>query len=99
MKVDLWILGRDDFAASSFSRRKTKRVFETPMNFIAPEDLIIQKLLWYKDARSDRHLEDAYTVFYGQKNQLNEKYVNTWAKNLGVTEYLDRIKTMFNPQR
>lgn len=98
MKVDLWLFGNDSFSASSFSRRKSKRVFETPMNFIAPEDLIIQKLLWYKDAKSDRHLADAYSVYYGQKNRLNEKYLNTWAKKLGVTENLDRIKTMPNPQ-
>lgn len=99
MKIDLWIRGRDDFDVSSFCRRKTKRVFETPMQFIAPEDLIIQKLRWYRDAKSDRHLEDAYTVYYGQKKRLNEKYIHTWTKNLGLTEHLNRIKTMSNPQR
>lgn len=59
LKVDFWLSGEDDFDRSRFKRKITKTVLGETVYFTSPEDLILIKLIWYKESGLARHLEDA----------------------------------------
>jgi hypothetical protein len=50
---------------------------------VAPEDLILSKLEWAKDSRSEVQLNDVRNLLKDVK-RLNRSYLTRWAKALGV---------------
>ena len=79
LKIDFWILKNDEFDRSRMARRIKKKIAGISIYLSSPEDLILIKLLWYKEGRSTRQLEDIESVLRIQKN-LNWKYLRKWAK-------------------
>ena len=88
IKVDFWILQKSPFDVSRLQRRVAKKILNSNVYFISPEDLIISKLLWYKKSRSSRHLEDIESIFTISGSLLDMSYVKKWAKNLGIEKFL-----------
>ncbi|MBI2017672.1 nucleotidyl transferase AbiEii/AbiGii toxin family protein [Candidatus Daviesbacteria bacterium] len=89
IKVDFWILKKDEFDKSKFKRRIAKKVLNQNIYFISPEDLILVKLLWFKESRSFRHLEDILSILQMLGKKVNFGYLREWAKKqntLGVLE-------------
>jgi hypothetical protein len=54
--------------------------------FIAPEDLILKKMDFYRDGGSDKHLRDIGSIVKTSGDQLDFAYVNEWATRLGLAE-------------
>ncbi len=89
IKVDFWILKDDAFNRSRFQRRVDKKVLNQNVYFISAEDLILAKLLWFKESQSYRHLEDIRSILEMQKKKIDFDYLRNWAKThktLGVLE-------------
>lgn len=94
-KVDIFILKDDLYATEEFSRCRPETVLETGeiMQVAAPEDIILTKLLWYKDGGcvADRHYQDAKGVLLVQDKLLDHNYLIHWAKMLGVDDWLEKL--------
>jgi len=90
LKVDFWIMKEDPIAKSQYSRRKIKIVNKSKVNFISPEDLIINKLIWYKETMSNRHLEDIKSIISISK--IDKNYIQKMAKLLNLEDILREIK-------
>ena len=58
----------------------------------SPEDVVLSKLLWYKRAQSDRHLNDARGVWEIQQDTLEQSYLDRWATRLGLEVELEQVK-------
>ncbi len=89
LKVDFWILQDSDFDRSRLKRAVTRKIFGQNIRFSSAEDLILKKLLWFKESRSTRQLEDIHSVMAIIKNQLDFNYLRKWAKKqntLGILE-------------
>ncbi|MEK7616429.1 MAG: nucleotidyltransferase [Patescibacteria group bacterium] len=89
MKVDFWILQDSDFDKSRLKRAVEREIFGQKVTFSSPEDLILKKLLWFKESKSTRQLEDIYSVIAIIKDKLDYNYLRKWAKKqntLGVLE-------------
>lgn len=91
LKIDFWILKEDIFSKAQLKRRKKAKFLGQPIYFISPEDLILIKVKWYKDSKSDRHFFDALSIYQAQK-RLNKRYLERWAEIHGTSKILDRIK-------
>ncbi len=65
----------------------------TRISLIAPEDLILTKLLWCKELRSERHMQDCIGIWQVQKGKLDEVYLRRRAGELFVTQLFDEIIT------
>jgi hypothetical protein len=50
---------------------------------VAPEDLILSKLEWAKDSRSERQLEDVRNLLLSVPD-LDKDYLARWAARLSV---------------
>lgn len=88
LKVDFWIV-KDAFNKQEIQRAIPKNFEEYDIRFISPEDLILSKLLWYKESESTRQLEDIKSVLAISK--VNLKYIKNWAAKQDTLEVLEKL--------
>ena len=86
LKVDFWVI-KNDFNKQEIKRAVIRKIENQKINFISPEDLILNKLLWHKESSSTRQLEDIQSVLAISKVDL--KYIRNWAMRQGTIEILD----------
>jgi hypothetical protein len=91
-KVDFWPRKGGAFDLMGFSRRR--RVdFGVREAFISTaEDLILRKLLWFKDSGSEKHWTDALNVCIAQASNLDKGYIDKWATDLGIADQWLRLR-------
>lgn len=89
LKVDFWVVKDNKATEVEYNQRIAKKIDSQRIYFISPEDLVLNKLLWYKQTDSDRHLEDIEGVL--EKSKLDLKYLKKWAKYKGVLRILNKI--------
>jgi hypothetical protein len=86
-KVDIIVRRRTDFAEHEFSRRQRLPFTEQFEASVAtPEDVIISKLLFYTQGRSDKHLTDIAGVLRVSAGQIDEQYIESWVERLGLQD-------------
>ncbi len=83
LRIDL-LLPADENVRHALTRRCLKRWHRRRLWFVAPEDLILQKL---KVGRP-RDFEDALSILELQKGWLDEAYLHQWGRKLGIVEEL-----------
>ncbi len=93
LKIDFWILKREPYDAERFRRRRQQMVFGHAVWMPSPEDVILSKLLWYKEAQTDKHLNDARGVWDMQKESLDRDYLRAWAMRLSILTFLEQLET------
>ncbi|MFY9493069.1 MAG: nucleotidyl transferase AbiEii/AbiGii toxin family protein [Minisyncoccia bacterium] len=91
VKVDFWIMKKTPTGRPEFGRRVPKKIDGQKVYFVSPEDLILSKLLWYRESKSSRHLEDVESVFKISGKRLDKKYLKLWAKKLDVMDVLAKL--------
>lgn len=84
------------FDRQAFLRRFQKTVSEDASQqlfFATPEDIILNKLEWYKTAGgvSDRQWNDVLGVLKVQGAQLDMAYLRRWAKELSISNLLKKV--------
>lgn len=94
-KVDIFILPEHPFDLQALARRVQKKVSEDISQepfFSTPEDVILNKLKWYKDGGgvSDRQWNDILGVLKVQGKDLDMPYLSEWAEKLNLSALLAR---------
>lgn len=92
VKIDFWVTEANKFKHEFARRRKTKFDSQS-IAIVSAEDLILTKLLWCKEIRSERHLSDCAGIWDVQKGRLDETYLRRRARELSITKLLDEIST------
>jgi hypothetical protein len=86
-KIDFMIAGQSDWSANQLSRRKKVHVFDGPdISVAAPEDVIIGKLIYYKDGGSDKHLRDIAGILELSASLVDRDYIASTAAKLNVLD-------------
>jgi hypothetical protein len=94
-KVDIFPLKNHPFDRQAFQRRLRKAISEDTSQqlfFATPEDIVLHKLAWYKAGVevSDRQWNDVQGVLKVQGDQLDMAYLNHWAKELSISQLLEK---------
>lgn len=89
VKADFIIKGKDELSQLELDRAIVKDAWGQKICFISPEDLILIKLLWYKNSGSTRHLEDAESIL--KITQIDLEYVKEWAKKQKTIDVLGKL--------
>ena len=84
IKVDFVVRKDTPYRRKEFSRRKKISVDGQDVYVVAPEDLILSKLEWAKESKSEVQLRDVQNLLQSVK-RLNRRYLARWAKQLRVT--------------
>lgn len=83
IKVHMVVRKESAYRREEFSRRRLASVEGHSFQIVAPEDLILSKLEWAKDSRSEVQLSDARNLVAGVPD-LDRDYLRLWADRLGV---------------
>ena len=87
--VDCVIRKSDVFQKKIFDRRKVVDFYGKEIFIITAEDLVLSKLSWAAESRSDNQKADIKNLI---RNPLDTKYIETWADRLGVKETYDSYR-------
>jgi hypothetical protein len=90
-KADFIIRRRRPFSIEEFQRRQKVSIMGLDTWIVSPEDMILIKLEWAKNSKSDRQLEDALKVAMVQFDRLDQDYLHKWAKELQVESSLKQL--------
>jgi hypothetical protein len=83
-KADFYLAGRDELNAWAL-RGKRPVEFEGETVMLAPpEYVIVRKLEFYREGRSEKHLRDIRSMLAISGNQLNHAELSEWIQRLGL---------------
>ena len=83
VKVDFIVRKDSAYRREEFRRRRRVTVDDIAIFVVAPEDLIISKLDWARDTRSEVQLGDARNLV-GGVSDLDRDYLTRWVTRLGL---------------
>jgi hypothetical protein len=93
-KADIFVMNSDDpFSISTMNRRQSYVVSdedETAIYIYSAEDIILQKLSWYRLSGSglEKQWRDVLGVLKVQGERLDFNYLNEWAEVLNINDLL-----------
>lgn len=91
-KIDFIIACNDAWGREQMRRRQRVRILPQQEGFAArAEDLILSKMLYYKEGGSEKHLRDIAGILKISPGEVNRDYVAGWAVQLGVLEIWQAI--------
>lgn len=88
-KIDCVIRKSTPFQKSAFERRQKVDFHGMETFVITAEDLVISKLLWAFESKSEKQLTDVKNLI---RNPLDTDYIELWAKKVGVTEAYEECR-------
>jgi len=92
LKVDIVIQKNDSFDKSRFERiRKDIFIKGRNIKFASPEDVIIMKMKYYHEEKSDKHLRDIAGILKISPQEVNKEYIRNWASKMNLTEIWNQI--------
>jgi hypothetical protein len=93
IKADFIIRKNEEYRTEEFKRRQKIDIEDVPISVVAAEDLILSKLVWGKQSRSDLQLRDVCQMI-STVPELDWKYMEKWAIVLGIEELLRKANTI-----
>jgi hypothetical protein len=88
VKVDCIILKQEPYRQEEFGRRRQVKIEDFDTWIVSREDLILSKLYWAKDSRSEMQLRDVRNLVAGD---CDEDYLQTRAAALGISPLLKEV--------
>lgn len=93
-KIDFMIVKFAPWNRQQLSRRRTTRYAENlDVAIAAPEDVILGKLLYYREGESPKHLRDIAAMLQVSGDLIDRDDVTKWATELGVLDIWQAILT------
>ena len=86
IKVDLIVRKSSEYRVLEFSRRRHVEVGSIGTWIVSREDLILSKLVWARESRSELQLRDVGQLLAGP---VDHDFLRTWAPVLGVESLLE----------
>jgi hypothetical protein len=91
VKVDFVVRRDSPYRIEEFRRRRQVQIGGHSIWLVSPEDLILSKLVWAKDSRSELQRRDVRQLI--RSNQvLDWAYLEHWAVALTVNEALQELR-------
>lgn len=82
-KVDFVVRKSSRYRETEFARRRGTTISGVNCYVVALEDLILSKLLWRKESRSELQLSDVRSLLTSP-HPIDFNYLRQWAQQLGV---------------
>ncbi len=92
VKVDFWMLTDSEYDKERFTRRVRRTVFNRDMFFPTPEDVIINKLEWFKKSEIDKHYFDASSIYRIQQEKLDMAYIEQWCRKKSIFKIWQKLQ-------
>jgi hypothetical protein len=83
VKVDCIVRKDSEYRRTEFARQRRGRIEGHEIALVAPEDLIVSKLDWMRETRSEVQLADVRNLLRSMPD-LDKPYLERWSKRLGL---------------
>lgn len=90
IKVDVIIRKSSPYRLGEFNRRERIQIEDFSTWIVSKEDLIISKLWWAKDSRSEIQLQDVANLI---ATGIDDRYIEKWITELGLQSLWREIQT------
>jgi hypothetical protein len=87
-KIDLILRKDRAFSGEEFARRQAVDFLGRTLFIASAEDVVLSKLEWARDAESQRQIADAAGILRIRQGELDDAYLDRWARDLGVIREL-----------
>lgn len=91
VKVDCVVRKDSEYRREEFRRRRPVSLAGQRVSLVAPEDLILSKLDWAKESRSQMQLDDVRNLLRSVQ-ELDLGYLDRWVDRLGVGALYQEIR-------
>ncbi len=92
-KIDFMIAKEGDWPTLQLQRRVRRKVLESVDCYVAaPEDVILGKLIYYKDGGSEKHLRDIASMLRVSNELIDRSYLDQHAATFGLTEIWQMVQ-------
>ena len=94
--LDRIVLKPDEYSRTEIERgRRLVSPGEFDVWFAAPEDVILNKLRYYREGGSEKHLRDIASMLMIQGTAIDRSYIASWAARLDVlSEWQDLLASL-----
>ena len=96
LKVDIFITKDRPYDGMAFQRKRKDTLDEEQIAaqfyLASPEDIILSKLEWFRVGGevSERQWHDVLGIIKVQGELINKEYLQHWAKELGISDLLEK---------
>lgn len=88
IKIDCVVLKSDPYRQEEFSRRRQITIGDFQTWIVSREDLILSKLFWAKDSKSEMQLSDVRNLL---SSDCDTQYLRSRARTLQVDDLLEEL--------
>lgn len=92
VKIDLIVRKDEPYRRTEFERRLRHDIEDTEVWMVAPEDLVLSKLIWAKAGGSELQLRDVRNLVTSV-DSLDWRYLEEWADRLSVAQLLREARS------
>ena len=86
-KIDLYPAGDDDFTKWAFENKKLVELIADEEVYVAPpEYVIINKLAFFKEGGSQKHIEDIEGMLQVSGDKIDISLINRWSSRLSLED-------------
>jgi len=89
-KADIIVRRDEEYRHAEFERRQRRNVNGLDVDVVTPEDLLLSKLLWWKEGDSPVQRLDLQGLIHARPD-LDRAYLEKWADRLGVDHELREL--------
>jgi hypothetical protein len=87
LKVDLVVASDSEFDRERMARvRSLPAIRKRMIPFASPEDVILKKMLYFREGSSEKHLRDIGAVLTTQGNEIDRCYLDRWVAKFQLEE-------------
>ena len=88
IKLDCIVLKNDEYRREEFARRRQIKLGDFDTWIVSREDLILSKLYWARDSKSEMQLRDVKNLL---TVDCDKSYLDSRAEELGVKDLLEEV--------
>jgi hypothetical protein len=85
IKIDFIVKKPDEFRQIEFQRRRQIVIDKASMWIVSPEDLILSKLWWAKDSKSEMQISDIKNLL-DSSDDIDNIYIDKWVEKLNLRD-------------
>jgi len=92
MKVAFILARTDAWGKTQMERRERTRILPDCEGYVArPEDVIVGKLLYYRQGGSEKHLRDITGILTTSGPEIDKAYIEHWAEKFDASDIWESI--------
>lgn len=97
-KIDFMVSGDEAWVVAQLARAKSLPIFaDVEVNVAAPEDVILGKLIYYREGGSEKHLRDIAGILKSSAALVDQQYIGEQARKLCVEDLWEAVQNWNSP--